>query len=426
MVKNAKDRNTKGQNKKYQTQNEVQSKRLPQKISNRSDGMNSSSDDQIYNGTNERKNKEKLNKVSNNFNINTNKNLYSQNNQLSSNPNQSMNNFKGYTQQSMYQQQFVNPYTQNTNNNLNEYAYKNLMAYNSQNNLNLYNNQMNNQMTNQMNNQNYNYLMNQDQSNTMNNYQNQLQLNNQNKNVYSVFPNPEEKRDIYSCQYCEDIYKMTILYNYPLKKLKCLHCGNVTNVISLEYYMKKFKHELMNIKKANLNKNEETKEEIDEKIKHYNADSEDIKNNIDLNKKKLEKKTKKKPKVSDESEQKDEIIVQDEEEQIEEKPIQKKSKGDNDSKKKKKIEIAEDAIDTKPLLLGGSEKSKTPKENSVVNVEVSVEAIPEVDNNVVESNIKVSSSFKLPKQSKGIKTNIGKEKEYKDEFLKVGFIYNSY
>lgn len=56
-----------------------------------------------------------------------------------------------------------------------------------------------------------------------------------NKEKYSF-----EKRDLFSCDHCEQIYKHNITNNIPLEPIRCTFCRNVMNKNSLKFYMKKY------------------------------------------------------------------------------------------------------------------------------------------------------------------------------------------
>ena len=66
----------------------------------------------------------------------------------------------------------------------------------------------------------------------------------QNKDVNQTMSEPN-KNDIFSCPNCEPVYKLSIINNIPLKVLKCLVCGNVINNTSLQFYLEKYKEELI-------------------------------------------------------------------------------------------------------------------------------------------------------------------------------------
>ena len=52
---------------------------------------------------------------------------------------------------------------------------------------------------------------------------------------------------INSCYYCEEIYKYVIINNLPLKIMTCLYCNNTINEKALEFFIEKFRKELIDI-----------------------------------------------------------------------------------------------------------------------------------------------------------------------------------
>lgn len=55
----------------------------------------------------------------------------------------------------------------------------------------------------------------------------------------------KEEHDIYSCYNCEPVYVMCIMNNEPLKILKCLICNNLINKTSLNFYLKKYRNQIV-------------------------------------------------------------------------------------------------------------------------------------------------------------------------------------
>jgi len=53
-----------------------------------------------------------------------------------------------------------------------------------------------------------------------------------------------KKTDPYSCQYCEEVYRIIIFQNIPVKVFKCYYCHNSLNPDSLDYYYKKYDKEI--------------------------------------------------------------------------------------------------------------------------------------------------------------------------------------
>jgi len=76
---------------------------------------------------------------------------------------------------------------------------------------------------------------------------------------------PEEKeKDPYSCQYCEEVYRIIIFQNVPVKMFKCYYCHSMINPQSLNYYYKKYEKELNQIE--NLRKSTEASSEIKKSV----------------------------------------------------------------------------------------------------------------------------------------------------------------
>jgi len=75
-------------------------------------------------------------------------------------------------------------------------------------------------------------------------------LNNETK-TEKIIKTKLESKDKSSCPHCEEFYKMTIMNSLPLKILKCIYCNNLINAKSLEFYLSKYKDELV---KRNLKK----------------------------------------------------------------------------------------------------------------------------------------------------------------------------
>jgi hypothetical protein len=55
--------------------------------------------------------------------------------------------------------------------------------------------------------------------------------------------------DKYSCYQCEKIYKASLFDSTPLKIKKCVVCNNLINNISLDFYIRKYKDEIIENKK---------------------------------------------------------------------------------------------------------------------------------------------------------------------------------
>ena len=52
--------------------------------------------------------------------------------------------------------------------------------------------------------------------------------------------------DKFSCDICEEYYKNCIIYNKPINIVKCKYCCNIINTKSLEFYLDKYKYEILN------------------------------------------------------------------------------------------------------------------------------------------------------------------------------------
>jgi hypothetical protein len=130
------------------------------------------------------------------------------------NPNQYQSNYPNNMQTNNFQNNFPNQY--NTPSYMNTTPNNNFTPYNNQNNYNSNPNQnlLTPFSTNSHPNPNYN----------------------SNQNSSSSEPN--------SCNYCEEIYKYTIMNNLPLKIMTCLYCNKNMNGTSLEFFLHKYKDEL--------------------------------------------------------------------------------------------------------------------------------------------------------------------------------------
>lgn len=64
--------------------------------------------------------------------------------------------------------------------------------------------------------------------------------------------NPVQSIAPYSCANCEHIYRNSIFNNIPLSLMKCICCNNVINSVSLDFYLKKYREDLVNNHRKNL------------------------------------------------------------------------------------------------------------------------------------------------------------------------------
>lgn len=60
------------------------------------------------------------------------------------------------------------------------------------------------------------------------------------------------RKDPFSCEYCEQIYRANIVNGIKIPMTKCVNCWNAINVQSLEFYMNKYHEELVAKQKQNL------------------------------------------------------------------------------------------------------------------------------------------------------------------------------
>ena len=95
----------------------------------------------------------------------------------------------------------------------------------------------------------------------------QRNLENYNPNFESITqPNYDEpscdlkskpifkQHDINSCNYCEEVYRIIIFQNLPVKVFDCYYCHNMINSSSLNFYYKKYEMELKSLKEKQLPK----------------------------------------------------------------------------------------------------------------------------------------------------------------------------
>lgn len=118
-------------------------------------------------------------------------------------------------------------------------------------------------------------------------------MNNLNNSSLSSFSsqkmNAKIQNDPHSCNYCEDIYKFSIFNNAPLKVLKCTYCNNVVNSNSLDFYLAKYKNNLINYRKNGMKtkyEEEKIEKENEKKQKKRNKNVETVENvqtNINTN-----------------------------------------------------------------------------------------------------------------------------------------------
>jgi hypothetical protein len=285
-------------------------------------------------------------------------------------------------------------------------------------------------------------------NNMMNQNMNQQFLHHNNSNLMAMsinqpqpLPNPsftpiqnQQNKPAYSCVYCEDIYKMTILNNLPLKSLKCLYCGNVTNESSLEFYMGKYKDELVKAKKNNIGVKEEPKDEPVEKKKEKKKSS-----------KKNSKKKNKYIKIKDETTEEEKSDIEEEEEEEEsnsepeenakaktkeKKSANKKAKNKEKRKKEEKKEEPdfEEEVKTSKKNNQNLDTEELERKNREIEIQKRLDEMkkktqvkPEAEEADVDGTTgkgaevgddQTYENFMKTKQRKGIKTGIGREKEY--------------
>jgi hypothetical protein len=74
------------------------------------------------------------------------------------------------------------------------------------------------------------------------------QINNISK-LPTFTPNNLQIYDRYSCQKCEESYRNSIVNKVSLKINKCLYCSNIINTSSLDFYLNKYKKEIIRMDK---------------------------------------------------------------------------------------------------------------------------------------------------------------------------------
>ena len=78
---------------------------------------------------------------------------------------------------------------------------------------------------------------------------NKSNINKENENL-KFNPNGPYN-DKFSCDICEEYYKNCIIYNRPINIVKCKYCCNIINTKSLEFYLDKYKYEILNCNNNN-------------------------------------------------------------------------------------------------------------------------------------------------------------------------------
>ena len=81
------------------------------------------------------------------------------------------------------------------------------------------------------------------------NTRNKSNINKENENL-KFNPNGPYN-DKFSCDICEEYYKNCIIYNRPINIVKCKYCCNIINTKSLEFYLDKYKYEILNCNNNN-------------------------------------------------------------------------------------------------------------------------------------------------------------------------------
>ena len=81
------------------------------------------------------------------------------------------------------------------------------------------------------------------------NTRNKSNINKENENL-KFNPNGPYN-DKFSCDICEEYYKNCIIYNRPINIVKCKYCCNIINTKSLEFYLDKYKYEILNCNNIN-------------------------------------------------------------------------------------------------------------------------------------------------------------------------------
>ena len=334
------------------------------------------------------------------------------------------------TNQRLVQGNYLNPLNYNNSGQpyLNPYINNNMGTLNSYDSMQ----NLQNMQTMQNFNQNYNYLsqMNQNQPQMMNQSQMMNQMNQNQLNQMNLNQNIEP----YSCVYCEDIYKLTIVNNIPLKKLKCLYCGNVTNEQSLSFYQNKYANTEIK-KKSNIQEVNSSEEEVSQEIvqKTKKAVKADTADKIDKSKNFKSIKAKQKTKNN----KNEEIIVKDEEEDLEE---QNNNDSDEEKRAKAKVTAKQDKRkikqeDDQESDLHNSEedikKREKMKRTKDINEKLEemkrkteVKPEPVEDESYEDKYIPTKKEgVVLPRPKTGVRTNIGRENEINKHIIAVNKLY---
>jgi len=218
-----------------------------------------------------------------------------------------------------------------------------------------------------------------------------------------------------SCDHCEQIYKMSIFNKLPLKILKCVHCSNVINNDSLDFYLKKYKKDLIKMNKETININDEEEEHKKHKTHESENDSEEEKYELKQREKfKANKVIDQPPKHSKRKEIKNES-------ETEEKSPEKFRQIDDDwvgwiNNKKK---IVKENLQYAPKIIKPVDNTKSPSNDNCThnnNFEYAIPGEKKDEGELLNENgPSVSEMFKQKKSTFANRMEKRKEKKNKEE-----------
>ncbi len=314
---------------------------------------------------------------------------------------ESVNNHDRYLMYKNHQSHTINyphiPYYFNTQN-FPPDPYNTLNTSGS-NNIDLNNSQQFNPFYNPNLNQNFNYYSATNPTNHFgagnNSFNSQPYLTDQSLISNSSF-NPGNGIAPYSCGYCKEIYKNSIFNNNPLFMIKCVYCQNVINNFSLDFYLKKYREDLVSHRKNMIKANDVAPYTDNFLLKSESKPSNDRVKSV--NKENLPGKEKVIKRVAETIEDEDNIEIV---EEIQEKIVSIKEKKCNENivGKKNKEKVYEHADEnTKPIPK--SNKSDYPKSSNKPDADADV--IKKVDDDWIDWNeqrikdVKMNCAFTIP------------------------------
>jgi len=265
----------------------------------------------------------------------------------------------------------------------------------------------------------------------------------------------EKANDPYSCQYCEEVYRIIIFQSIPVKVFKCYYCHNTLNPDSLDFYYKKYEKELKQVDNRNAKsavlapRKVDNTMNLDEKFvldDNGNLKRRETEVKPSRNQKKeiveeeyekwktIEEKPKKKikvhPKQNEEFQPENDVVIEKkqpekkreikqikkEEELAEERmPTQKKEelKAENKKKKTEKVEKKDVNVANKPILEKIEEVKSSTDNDKVVGFDKQW-----VDWNRITNAEKIDN---YRKQKELIEINVNEGNELKDSTLAEAF-----